>query len=288
MIKELIAPYITENVLNPANLFIIVIAIFWMIVASILDFKKREVENWWNFSLIIFILAFKAFLSIQTLRWNYIILAFIGLLIGFGLCNLFYYGRMFAGGDAKLLMALGVVLVMSPDWKLNLVIFSLFIVLLLFSGSVYGLGYCLIISIKNFNSLKKEFTQQIRKNRSAVYGFSLLGFILSIIFLVVGFYTGFALSLVLMISPVLLIYARAVENSCMQKFVDTKRLTIGDWLVKPLIVRGKSIKPNWEGLSEKQLKIIQKDYRKKVLIKYGIPFMPAFLIAFLLLLWLLA
>ncbi len=287
MIKELLSLYITPSVLSSANLFIISIAIFWMIIASILDFKKREVENWWAFSLIIFVLAFKAFLSLEMNNYWYFLWGLAGLLIGILLCNLFYYGRMFGGGDAKFLMALGVILPMSLDWKFNFFILGLFIILLLFSGAVYGMVYCLIISGINFKAFRKEFAKQVRKNRSAVYGFSLLGLILFIIFFIAKFYLGSALSAIIFVCPALLVYAKAVENSCMQKLVSVDRLTIGDWLVKSLKIKGKTIKPNWEGLSEKELLFIQKNYKKKVLIKYGIPFMPAFLFAFLILIWIL-
>ncbi len=43
---------------------------------------------------------------------------------------------------------------------------------------------------------------------------------------------------------------------------------------------------NWEGLSEKDLKLIRKKYRRKVMVKYGVPFTPSFLIGFLLVLYL--
>ena len=73
----------------------------------------------------------------------------------------------------------------------------------------------------------------------------------------------------------------------MNKFVDVSLLTIGDWLINNVKVRIngkiKIIKPNWEGLSEKELNFIQKNYKRKVLIRNGIPFVPAFLFAIILL-----
>lgn len=58
-------------------------------------------------------------------------------------------------------------------------------------------------------------------------------------------------------------------------------LTIGDWLVKSVKAGKKIIKPNWEGLSEEELRIIRKNVKGKVLVKYGLPFTPSFLIGFL-------
>ena len=150
MIKELVSLYLNENLFISANLFILSLAVMWLIVASILDFRKREVENWWSFSLIIFVFAFRAFLSIESSNYLYLVWGLIGLIVGFGLCNLFYYGRMFGGGDAKFLMALGTILPLSLDWKVNLFIFVLFILALLFSGAIYGLVYCVVLTFMNF------------------------------------------------------------------------------------------------------------------------------------------
>ena len=169
MIQNLISSMLIEEIFSPANMFIMAIAIFWMIIASIEDFKKREVENWWNFSLIIFILVFKIFLSIETGDYRYFFGGIIGLFIGLGLCNLFYYGRMFAGGDAKLLIALGVILPMSLNWKDNLLILGSFLILLLALGAIYGLVYCLFITLLNLNNFKKEFKKQIKNNKSVYY-----------------------------------------------------------------------------------------------------------------------
>jgi len=51
----------TTEIFSSANIFLIVIAIVWMIFAVIQDFRKREVANWWNFSLIAFVLAYRLF-----------------------------------------------------------------------------------------------------------------------------------------------------------------------------------------------------------------------------------
>ena len=81
------------------------------------------------------------------------------------------------------------------------------------------------------------------------------------------------------------IYTKSVEQSCMLVLVPTNKLTIGDWLAKEVKVDGKIIKPYWEGLSEDQVELLKKSHKEKVLIKQGIPFTPAFLIAFLVLLY---
>lgn len=276
-----------ENILLE-NWFILSVGIFWLIIASIQDLKRREVENWWSFSLIVFVLAFRAFLSVEKGNYMYFVWALAGLVIGFLLMNLFYYARMFAGGDAKLLMAIFCVLPLSLDWKINLLISTIFIFGFVFLGAVYGLIYSLILMVFNFKKFKKEFFYIFKKYKNAILYFEAVILILVIILWIFSLELLFYLFLLILIYPFLVMYAKAVEKSCMDRFVNVEDLTIGDWLSKPITVHGKMIKPYWEGISEEQLQDIKKYYKKKVLVKYGIPFVPAFLLGFLaliLLLW---
>ena len=287
-ITDLIAFSINiEEIFSLANLFMIAVALFWMIIASIQDFKRREVENWWNFSLIAFVLAFRAFLSIENWNYWYFIWGIIGLVAGFILMNAFYYGRMFAGGDAKLLMALGTILPLSLSWKVNLGIFIAFIFLFLIAGAVYGLIYSFVLMAMNYKKFEKEFLWQFREYGKIIYLLEIISLVFIISFWLAKFYLGVALSFILLISPLLLIYAKTIEESCMMIKVDVKNLTIGDWIVNPVKAGKKIIKPNWEGLSERELKLIQKKLKGRVLVKQGIPFVPAFLLAFIIMLYIL-
>ena len=87
--------------------------------------------------------------------------------------------------------------------------------------------------------------------------------------------------MIILFFPFLFVFARSVEESCMVKSVLPKEVTEGDWLYEDIMVGGKKIKSNWEGVSEKELKLIQRKCKKKILIKYGIPFTPSFLLGFL-------
>lgn len=275
----------SSEIFSVPNLFLIGIALFWMIISSIQDIKRREVENWWNFSLIIFALAFRALFSIESSNYWYFAWGLIGLAVGFVVANIFYYARMFAGGDAKLLMALGTILPFSLDYWTNLGILILFLILFLFSGAVYGFFYSFIMMLLNFNNFRKEFSQQCKKYKKLAVFVCIFCLIAIIIFFFSNFYLGLILSIVLLFTPLLLIYAKSVEESCMIKSANVGNLTIGDWLYKPIKIGKKRIMPNWEGLSEKELLLIQKNYRKKVFVKEGLPFVPAFFIAFVLMLF---
>ena len=281
---DLLGFSVTNEIFSIPNLFLIGVGIFWMIVASIQDIRKREVENWWNFSLIIFVLAFRALLSVETWNYWYFLWGIIGLAGGFVLANAFYYGRLFAGGDAKLLMALGTILPLSLSWQTNLNILILFLILFLFAGSIYGLFYSFGMMIFHFNNFQKEFSKQFKKYYQLIIYIELFNLILILICLLTSFYFGLTFCVILFLSPFLLIYARAIEEACMIKLVSKKDLTIGDWLYKPIKIGNKIIKPNWEGLNENELVLINKKLNRKIFIKQGLPFVPSFLIAFILLL----
>ena len=101
-----------------------------------------------------------------------------------------------------------------------------------------------------------------------------------------GDITVIFIGLMILLFPLLFVFAKAVEESCMIASVPPYRVTEGDWLYKDIIIKGKKIKSSWEGVSKKELELIQKKVKKKILVKYGIPFTPSFLFAFIVLIWL--
>jgi len=84
--------------------------------------------------------------------------------------------------------------------------------------------------------------------------------------------------------PILFVFAKAVELSCLKRAVPVEKLSEGEWLYEDIIVGGKKIRANWEGVSADELRLIKKKYKKDVIVKEGIPFTPSFLLSFLCLL----
>ena len=87
------------------------------------------------------------------------------------------------------------------------------------------------------------------------------------------------------IMPFLLIFVRAVENGCMIRMMDIKDLTEGEWIVDDVRVDNKYITgPKELGITLKQIKKLRTLEKKgkidAVKVKIGIPFVPAFLLAF--------
>ena len=90
--------------------FLFALALIYTIVATIRDLKTTEVPNWLNFSFLTFALAYRAFYAIFTRNTEFFFFGLIGAMLFFIIANLFYYGKVFAGGDAKLLIGFGAVL----------------------------------------------------------------------------------------------------------------------------------------------------------------------------------
>jgi len=267
-------------------IFLLVVASLWIIFATVQDLKKREIANWLNFSLIVFILGFRLFyclFSKTNQGFSFFYQGLIGLGIFFLLGNFLYYGRMFAGGDAKLMIALGVVLPFSTNFSVNLQIFLLFFFIFLFIGASYGLIVSMVLSLKNFRKFKKEFLKRLKKNRKIIYVLMFLGLLL----IILGFLETllFILGFFIFILPYFYLYAKTIEEVCMVKTINTQKLTEGDWLYEDVKVRGKYIKAIWDGLTKEQIKQIRSKY-KKIKIKEGIPFTPVFLISFAILIFL--
>jgi Flp pilus assembly protein protease CpaA len=264
------------------NWFLVVLAFIWIIIAVVQDFRKKEVANWLNFSLIVIALSYRAFISVFFWNYMYLVWGLAGFAVFFILANVFYYGRVFAGGDAKLLMGLGAVMGFSLLLYENLQILLYFLFLLLFCGSIYGLFYSLVLSCKNKEKFSREFLKQFGKNKRLILVFLIPAIFLTALFLIIGEYLFILLPAIIFFFPFLFIYAKTIEESCMVKEVKAATLTVGDWLYKEVRVRGKKIKPSWEGLTAEDLRVLRKS-KKKVLVKQGIPFTPAFLLAFIIL-----
>ena len=259
-------------------IFLIALAAIFMIFAVVNDVKERIVPNWLNFSLIIFALGFRFFYSLFDGNFSFFYHGIAGFGIFFILGNAFYYGRVFAGGDAKLMIALGTILPFSTNLIINFKIFALFFFLFLISGAVYGFVWSVFLPMKNFGEFRKELSGQFEKNKRKFYPVFAFGALLLVFGLAANalfFYFG----ILVFVIPYLYIYAKAVDENCLVRIIKTKDLTEGDWLYRDVKIGNRTIKARWDGLNENEIKLLKKKF-KSVKIRQGIPFTPVFLTSF--------
>lgn len=262
-------------------IFLIVLALVWIVFASVQDLRRREVANWLVFSLIIFALDYRFFHSLFLGNFNFFYQGLIGLGIFFVVGNLFYYSKLFAGGDAKLMIALGAVLPFYESFFANLKIFGFFIFIFLFAGGIYGMVWSFVLSLRNFKKFKKEFAKVFEKSRNQMYLFMAFGIVLMLL----GFFETFFIyfGIMVFVFPYLYIHAKAVDESFMVRKTKTSELTEGDWLYENVRVGKKAILAKWGGLEKEEINLLRKN-KKFVLVRFGIPFVPVFLMSFLILL----
>ena len=256
--------------------------LFWLflvgiIVASFQDLKRREVDNWLNLFLLVSGFIFIFYKAIFNGNINIIFQAGLALVAMFMFMNMFYYGRVFAGGDAKLLVAMTVFFV-GNSFGLTLINIGIFLLFLMLSGSIYGLVYSLVLYIRDFKEVNKEVSKIMIREWDGIVRWVLFG---ACILMLMGFakILFFFLGVFGVLIMFLFISAKALENVSMVRYVSGSNLREGDWLVNDIKVGKKTIKADWEGLSLENVELLKN--KKKVKIKGGLPFVPAFLIAFL-------
>lgn len=261
--------------------FLFCIAIVWMVFASVQDIKTKEVSNWLNFSLVALGLAYRLFYSMDNGDYQFFISGVAGFFVFFALSQAFYYSRVFGGGDAKLLMGAGVVLPYS-----NIVDFafqgSIFIVLLFFIGGIYSLIFSLFIALKNKAKFTKACLTLFKEINWKLYGL-IFFLVFAIVTYGINLVYGFVFIFVFIFLALLFIYLMAVDKSCMYLYIKPKELREGDWIGEDIKINGRKIGKSVHGLSLPEIKLLIKR-GKKVLIKQGVPFVPAFLISYIVML----
>jgi Flp pilus assembly protein protease CpaA len=263
-------------------IFLLVLGFCYLLFAVIQDFKSREIADWLNYSLIIFALSFRFFYSLfSENNFNFFLQGLIGFFIFLGLANLFYYSRLFAGGDAKLMIALGTILPLNYSFSSNTLLFLNFLSCFFIASLIYVLISSIFLTIKNFKSFKIKFFKEIKsQKRLIIFSWIFLFFSIILNFILYNFNFAF-LGFFILVLTYSYIYSKALDESCMIKEVSTKDLTEGDWIYRDIRLKREIIKSRWEGLNKEEIRKLKAEL-KKVKIRQGIPFSPTFLIGFIL------
>ena len=264
------------------------IAFVILVIGTYTDIKKREVPDWVNFSGIVAGIGLRTLWSLNTQDWSILGWGLLGFGAFFSLAILMYYTGQWGGGDSKLLMAIGALVGLEFSLDSMAVVFVIWALL---AGAAYGLVWSIFLAIKTWSSFTKCYSVLAKNFRWAHVP----------VWAVFVFGVGFAIAsddelfrilmlVIALVIPVLFYTAlgvKAVELCCMHKRVKPSKLTEGDWIAKPVFVNRKYIAgPKDLGISKEKINLLKRLKVKDVIVKEGIPFVPSFLIAFLLSLWL--
>jgi len=264
------------------DVILITIAIIVLLISSYTDIKTKEVPDWLNYGLIFAALGIRVIFSF-SLGWEILVSGLLGFGIFFLLALFFYHTNQWGGGDSKLLMGMGAVIGIDLPLQSSSLNLCWFYLALLFLGSIYGLIWMSIVAFKKRHLFLMKIRKKLAKRKTIHY--------LTVLFLLIIILLGFLihpLLFILLFPPLiyyLLIFVNAVESGCFLANVKVEHLTEGDWLEEDIFIDGKKV------LSKKTLtkidldKLNQLRKNKKldyVTIKEGIPFIPSFLFAYLL------
>jgi Flp pilus assembly protein protease CpaA len=261
-----------------------------LIIASITDLKTREVPDWLNFSMIASGLGLNLLFSVLLTDYRYIINSIVGLLAFFIIALIMFYTGQWGGGDSKMIMGLGALIGIDLGLK-DFTLLS-FLINSMIVGAVYGLVWTFVLAVRKRKQMIKEL-KKINKDKNIVRAKKLI-FLLVIVLLVGALlrrdptirFLLLSLLVLAVVTFYLWIYIKAIEKSAMLKYVIPSKLTEGEWIAEDIVVNKKRIcGPKDLGISKEQISKLVRLYNqkkvKKILIKEGIPFVPSFLIAFI-------
>ena len=273
------------------ELFILILfltAMGFSLIASYFDLKTGEIPDKFTIGLVIVALAMRVIFSGILGDINFLIDGVIVGALFFGFGALLFYTGGWGGGDAKLIAGIGVALggfgmaptILDSSFTLLPAFFGFFISLS-FVAIPYSLLYALILSIRT----PKVFS--LTKEKIIENWLPLVVVAVASVSLVIILRPWDPILTLTLISPpiffLLMLYVKTVEKVAMQKEIPLKELMEGDMVVEDLVINGKKLasKRDMDGLSKEALEKIlkSKNAPKKVAIKWGIRFAPAFPLA---------
>jgi prepilin signal peptidase PulO-like enzyme (type II secretory pathway) len=280
---------------------VLAVCLAGLITGTYTDLRTREVPDWVNYGLIFCGFGLAAINSVISWNLSYILESVLGFVFFFAIALLMYYTGQWGGGDSKMIMGLGALVGLSlpfSSWLgrgfftsglpmlLNFLIYSIFV------GAAYGFLWSIGLAIKNRKRFSQEFGLALAKKgnvamKKILIAVAAMGLVASFFITMPFRLLVLALVLLLAMSFYMLIFIKTIEKACMLRKVSPAELTIGDWIAEEVKVGDRVIcGPKDLGIEKEQIEELKKLREKgkvdKVMIKEGIPFVPSFLIAFLL------
>lgn len=264
-----------------------------LFIGSYTDLKTREVPDWLSFSLIFSGLGLRLLFSTITLDKSIFIEGFVGFLIFVVLGYMMYYSGQWGGGDSKLLMGIGALVGLDFHFLLKSTL-AIFFINILLAGAAYGMLWIVALAIIYRNRLGAEAIKLFRATTTIRNTLFVTTPIFIVFLLLLPSSTATlplqVLLFALAIAPLFLyttwLGVKSIENLAFYKDVEPEKLTEGDWIAKDVIVDGRRIVGSKDlGVTALQIKKLRGYYHQgkigKVTVKEGIPFVPSFLIGFI-------
>ncbi len=249
--------------------------IILLIYSSIIDLKQKESPDW-VFFLIFFIgLFLNTYNSFITRNYSLLLNMLISIIISLIIGAILIYTKAWGMGDAKILIALSTIIPFSKEIFFNGFIF--FLLLSIFTGSIYGLIYLYFLLIVKRNPYRYKYL--------VILFLLLIGLILLFLYYL---YLNLYLFLIAVIILFLALFLFSLLSKKIEKdlFITPKplnKVVEGDWVYRDVRIKGKIFLRKGDLINSKHLKALKRrHFRGKIYVKEGIPFIPSFLLAFIL------
>lgn len=269
-----------------------------LVVGVVVDVRTKEIPDFVTYGMIFAGFGVRLIHSVLTGVWSYFLHAIpvfiIMAVLGCGL----YYAKQWGGGDAKLLMGLGVLFATKPSFvggaeQFLRFPFYLLINILLF-GALYGVIYGIVLALQHKKKFLKEITFLNRQKTTRRMKVIALFLALVLFGLSYSFLEDLRMRLIvnsgvlfILLFPYIKIFVKAIENSCLYHVKSVEDVTEGDWVEQDVILKGKMIyKRRPFGIEKSDIQRLKDAHVQKILVKEGIPFAPPFLVGVLVTLWL--
>ena len=274
----------------------IVLGVVFAVVAAcvVTDVRTREVPDWLTYGLVIFGLG--AGLLRSVTEWSLQPLAFslAGAALLFAIAYALYLSGQWGGGDSKLLIGIGAslglpVMLRFPYVGLDGFLVS-FLANLVVASALYSLICATFFALRRRRRFAGELKKVLKRGKvprrvALAVAIALLVFSIAVPHALAKMVAAGA-AVILILTAYLWVFSATVERAFMFEWVSPSRLTEGDWVAKDVFSGGRRIAgPKDLGVSKAQIGNLVRLHREKkigkVLLKTGIPLVPAFLLALL-------
>lgn len=272
-------------------MFAMWVGLLGILIGTATDIDRREVPDWVNYGMLAAGVGLGVMATLLQASWIPLAYSLAGLLLGYLVGAAMYYTGQWGGGDAKMMMGLGALLGLP---FLTWTIAPFFLVFLLFSvlaGAGYGLAWMLYLGVRDRKKVaahihKVTQTPKMIKLRVVIIVVTLLLIVTAVVtrnLIIILLAVLAACSYLILF---LAVFAKAIEKISFIKQLPVEKLVPGDWIVGEVKVGKKVLVPNSNtGITPKQIEAVQQSKLKHVTVKEGIPFVPSFLIAYVVAWW---
>ena len=266
------------------DILLISITLIVLLISSYTDIKTREVPDWLSYAFLTTTVGIRLIFSVEY-GYSILLSGILGFLICFLLSHLLYYTRQWGGGDSKILMGMGASIGITYPFTPASFHLLLFFIFLLFVGAIYGLIWMCILAFRNSTLFLKTFKQKLNLHKHIHY----LILSLTLLSLIISLFSPLFWPFVILI---LLFFYLLLAVSCIEEhFFHIQKpilhLTEGDWLAETIMISNRTIF-HPKTLEKSDLTTLKNLHSQNklsaVLIKEGIPFLPSFLFAYVIIL----